>query len=91
MWSQAKRAHTSSTTARMRLEEIRARTASASTDEMAQREGIVFEVDSVDKLQAIDKAHQANRSVHTLEAWEKRFALRRSKLCLLYTSPSPRD
>jgi hypothetical protein len=64
----------------MRLEEIRARTASASTDEMAQREGIVFEVDSVDKLQAIDKAHQANRSVHTLEAWEKRFALRRSKL-----------
>ena len=47
---------------------------------MAQREGIVFEVDSVDKLQAIDKAHQANRSVHTLEAWEKRFALRRSKL-----------
>ena len=80
MWSHAKRAHSSSTTARLRLEEIRARTASASTDEMAQREGIVFEVDSVDKLQAIDKAHQANRSVHTLEAWEKRYALRRSKL-----------
>ena len=38
-----------------------------------------MEVSDKADLKAIDKYHQADASMHTLEAWERRFALRRDK------------
>jgi len=79
-WSSVSKFHTISVASQSGLDKVRVRISYATTDEVAEREGIVFEANSANELRAIDKAHQANRSVHSLEAWEKRFALRRNKL-----------
>ena len=57
------------------MEKTRAR--AAFNEEAA--EGVVMEVSDKADLKAIDKYHQADASMHTLEAWERRFALRRDK------------
>ena len=42
-------------------------------------EGVVMEVESATDLKSVNKYNQADASMHTLDAWEKRFALRRDK------------
>ena len=79
-WSSVSTSHSTSVATQLGLDKVRVRISYATTDEVAEREGIIFEANSANELRAIDKAHQANRSVHSLEAWEKRFALRRNKL-----------
>ena len=41
--------------------------------------GIVSEVTSAEELRNIGRSQQADLSLHTQEAWEKRYALRREK------------
>ena len=43
-------------------------------------EHLVLEVDSEEALAAIDKRLQGDAELHTVEMWEKRFALRRHKV-----------
>ena len=47
----------------------------AAAEQMA--EGVVLEVDDVSKLQGVSKSKQGDATLHTIKAWEQRFALRR--------------
>ena len=72
-WKRVAVQHDASVVAAQQLELRRARTA-AFTEHV---EGVVFEVDEPDKLDSVAWEKQADSTMHTLEAWEKRFALRR--------------
>ena len=72
-WETVRKYHKTSVDVGLGLEASRARHAAA--EEHA--EGVVFNVTDTADLKAIDKYHQANEEMNTLEAWEKRFALRR--------------
>ena len=75
-WQQQRVLHRQAVGMAQSMEKTRAR--AAFNEEAA--EGVVMEVSDKADLKAIDKYHQADASMHTLEAWERRrFALRRDK------------
>lgn len=62
-----------------KLDQTRATTAAA--EKVA--EGVVLEIDDASMLQTLAKSQQGDASLHTVKAWEQRFAMRRA--------PSVRD
>ena len=71
-WNEARRAVGKSSVLSAALEHTRAVQASQSA-----AGDVIFEVNSAEDLQGLDYNHQGDASMNTVEAWERRFALRR--------------
>lgn len=72
-WSSISKAHSNATRIHCGSDNQRARLRAAQ-----EAAGVTFEVTSASELEALDVSMQGDATMHTVEAWEARLAIRRS-------------